>query len=475
MSNAAQTAQQLPIKERKQILIPRDKLDHLEDMYLIRSYTGFEDPMREHITNILNELNIPYINLNGNILGLNHPGAPLFSAHMDMVNTDGYKLHGKEDRLQDYTFTVDSETNLRLYRDKDRKIQTSLGADDKNGIWCILNLLMEGFKINFAFCHSEEVGAKGSAQVMLDKEIVDFIADCAYGIIIDRRSDGDIIGYSNKYCILLDDQLETFATENKYKFKCERGAFSDADNISKVLECVNLSCGYYEAHSSKEYTNLNQLWNTYNFCKDMLKKFRYKKASRKRMEEFKRATSYSSTGYHYGGASSSSAYSNSYYTSYAKSSAKDDDYSDYDKDYYGFSKKYDVGSKTQESQKKTTKKETTKITTTTTGNDSIDNPYNLTPNTIASIRLGDTFYDDYLNVYYIPLFTDNTIPKDTGIEDMVFNIIDECPKCTTSVSILQQNIDDLFIEGYDGKEQVLGVCLDCWAVHDLSDTFRSLV
>lgn len=115
------------------------------------------------------------------------------------------------------------------------------------------------------------------------------------------------------------------------------------------------------------------------------------------------------------------------------------------------------------------------MTTTTTGNDSIDNPYNLTPNIIASIRLGDTFYDDYLNAYYIPLFTDNTIPKDTGFEDMVFNIIDECPKCTTSVSILQQNIDDLFIEGYDGKEQVFGVCLDCRAVHDLSDTFKSLV
>lgn len=272
--------------------MPLEDRKFLKQLYLIRSYSGYEEPIRNAITAFLETHGIPYINYNGNILGFNHPGAPLFSAHMDMVNTEYYKLAPGETTVKEgYVFTIDDKTNIRLYRDSEKKHQTSLGADDKNGIWVILMLLKEGYHINFAFCHSEEVGGTGSEQVVSDKELAGFIEKCQYGIIIDRRNADDIIGYDNKYCMCLDDRLEAYAAAKGYKYTCARGSCSDADRFSKLVECVNLSCGYYEPHTSKEYTNLNELWNTFEFCKAMLSSFIYSSASAKRMRSFKACTS----------------------------------------------------------------------------------------------------------------------------------------------------------------------------------------
>lgn len=93
----------------------------------------------------------------------------------------------------------------------------------------------------------------------------------------------------------LDDRISAFAKDNGFKFTPATGSCSDADKFSRILECVNLSCGYYEAHTSKEYTNLNELWNTYLFCKKMLESFQYKSVSEKRMREFKNISTYTSS------------------------------------------------------------------------------------------------------------------------------------------------------------------------------------
>lgn len=279
--------QTLPEKKEK-VLMPEEDKTLLKELYLKRSYSGNEEVIRQVITSFLDKLKIPYVNFNGNILGFNYPGAPLFSAHMDMVNTERYKLAPNETEVgNDYVFTIDSKTNIRLYRDRDKKHQTSLGADDKNGVWAILTMLKMKKKINFAFCHSEEVGAIGSKQIVQDEESAKFIESCRYCIVIDRRNAGDIIGYSNKYCMGLDDRLAHFSKEQGFNFVPERGSMSDADQFSQLVECVNLSCGYYEAHTSNEYTNLNELWNTLLFCLQIVDGFNYNSVSPERIRDFK--------------------------------------------------------------------------------------------------------------------------------------------------------------------------------------------
>ena len=99
----------------------------------------------------------------------------------------------------------------------------------------------------------------------------------------------------------LDDRLETFSDINNFSFKCTSGSLSDTKYISKFIEGVNLSVGYYEPHSRKEYTNLTELENVITFVKKVFENFSYRTVSYKRMKKINPETpSYSYGSYSYG-------------------------------------------------------------------------------------------------------------------------------------------------------------------------------
>ena len=461
-------------KEKVQVLMPHDAKELLKELYLFRSYSGFEEPLRCGIMNYLDKLNVPYINYNGNILGFNHPGKPLFSAHMDMVNTESWKLKGQENAVTDAVFTIDDKACLRLYRGPQKDgHQTSLGADDKNGIWVILMLLREGFEINFAFCHSEEVGGIGSSQIIADKECAQFVETCKFGIIIDRRNAGDIIGYDNKYCMALDDRLEAFSNEQGFGYKCARGSVSDADKFSTLIECVNLSCGYYEPHTSREYTNLNELWNTFQFCKKILTDFEYTSVSPKRMQSFKNCRSpYVST---------------IVTTTTAKVEPKSDSVetvrsSFYGRGYYGssdYESRYITtkGSDTS-SQKKTSEKETKTMTTTattTTSKDTTDSDDEILEMYMQDAIDLASVYVPELDVNLLPLFSDSTLPDSTALSDIIH--YETCSKCKTKLMLLQDSVDELFVSYQEGfiAEKTLGMCTECGNTLDISNDMKYLL
>ena len=459
-------------QKKEEVLMPKDAKELLKALYILRSYSGYEDPMRAFLANFLTEHNIPFVNYNGNILGFNHPGAPLFSAHMDMVNTEGYKLRSNETSVEEGVFTLDDKTNIRLYRDKEKKNQTSLGADDKNGIWVILMLLLDGKKINFAFCHSEESGGNGSTQVASDKECGEFISKCQYGIIIDRRNKGDIIGYNNSYCLALDDRLEAFSDEMKYGFKKARGSISDADRFSTLIECVNLSCGYYEPHTSREYTNLNELWNTYNFCFDMLDHFQYQSVSAERMQEFKKCNSpYSKYKPTY---TSSSYTGNTYYNSSYTSSTWDK--------YKSYCKKDDSESEKQKkiSEEKTSMKTgkaatTTRDTTTTTTIDEEDLANSIQAYYADEAIEEGAVYSLELDAYLIPLFNVNDkLPDKLNRQELLY--MDKCSKDGIELGLFQYSIDTLYVESYNKNvDKAYGFCVKCGRIVDLTKIVKYLM
>lgn len=312
-----------------EVVMPKKELVLLKDLYKLRSYSGSEEPMRELIRRKLNELNVPFTEQDGNILGLNYPNKPLLNAHMDMVNTGwGYEDVSSSPDL----FKIDNKACIRLYRKEESKVklnttvasmsywdrwreqsrsslpsynketQVSLGADDKNGIWVILSLLAERLEFNFAFFHGEEIGCVGSKKAMSNPVIGLFIErNCPYAITIDRRNSGDIIGWGQKYCITLDDRLETFSNKHGFNYVCASGLSSDAGPISQACEAVNISCGYYEPHTYREYTNLNELWNTRMFVKKILEEFTFEPISLKRLREHKgcKTPSYNETVSHW--------------------------------------------------------------------------------------------------------------------------------------------------------------------------------
>lgn len=445
-SNTSNTATSQTAVQKKELLMPKDAKELLKQLYLLRAYSGFEDPIRNFITAFLDQLHIPYVNYNGNILGFNHPGAPLFSAHMDMVNTEGYKLQAGENRVSgDYVFTIDSETCIRLYRDKDKKVQTSLGADDKNGIWVILNLLKRKKKINFAFCHSEEVGGTGSLQIVQDAECAKFIEQCKYGIIIDRRNAHDIIGYQNEYCVALDDRLEKFAEENGYQYKTTSGSISDADRFSTLLECVNISCAYYDPHSSRENTNLNELWNTLQFCIDIVDKFNYESVSAKRMQAFKKCKCPYNT-----------------YTTYYT---------------YNTTTSNTTSSEKKNAEKtKSTSIASEKNTSTTTDTKSLLTRRELLEYLDDALKYGATFSTE-LEGFIIPLFDENSLPPTTDPKDIVCSIPCTCESSEKVGILLQNSLDALFMEYYNAErgEKIFGLCTKCRRIQDITSYVRYLL
>ena len=452
-------ALQLTTTIKEKLLMPKEAKELLKALYILRSYSGYEDPMRAFLANFLAEHNIPFINYNGNILGFNHPGAPLFSAHMDMVNTEGYKLRSGETSVENGIFTLDEKTNIRLYRDKEKKVQTSLGADDKNGIWVILMLLKEGREINFAFCHSEECGGQGSEQIISDKECGEFISGCRYGVIIDRRNKGDIIGYGNSYCLAMDDRLEAFSDEMSFGYKKAHGSVSDADRFSKLVECVNLSCGYYEPHTSREYTNLNELWNTYNFCFEMLDHFVYKSVSATRMQEFKKCTS------------PYSKYDSTYYARRYGSTTENKDI------------KYESSVYWDKSKEETQKKTTEKTTTMTTGTAHIADAGTDDDILAESIQYyyadeaieAGSVYCKELSAYLVPMFLlDKTLPKKLSEYDLL--VIEDCPTEGKNIGLYQYSIDSLFIAGYNKRvDKTYGFCVKCGQLFDLTQDIEYLM
>ena len=213
-------------------------LKPLIEMYKTSSPSGKEAPMRQLVTQRLGAMGIAYkIDPHGQVYSLAYPKAPLMAAHMDQVRC------------------CDHATKVKVSK---RRIwgNGNLGADDKNGCWIILETLKSHAAINFIFTTEEESGGLPFEDFLFQHSTE--LANIPYGLIFDRRNGGDIIGMMNGYC---DDDLEK-AVHNigkPYGYKPTSGVWSDCDALCRFVPCVNLSCGYYEAHTTNEYTSIRSL------------------------------------------------------------------------------------------------------------------------------------------------------------------------------------------------------------------------
>lgn len=170
----------------------------------------------------------------------------MLSAHLDQVETNGKCVH--------------------IYKQGDNIIgynkyweRTNLGADDKNGVWVILKLLQAGYNFDFVISEGEEVGCIGIEK--LEKRLPESTAEIA--IVIDRRKGDEVLkgGGSDVYCSTLAQSISNFF---KGAFKVTTGSISDTRVICKYMESVNISAGYYGAHTSTEFTNFKELENIKN-------------------------------------------------------------------------------------------------------------------------------------------------------------------------------------------------------------------
>ena len=148
--------------------------------------------------------------------------------------------------------------------------QIGTGGDDLVGVFMCLSLLDAIDNIKIAFFLQEEVGCIGSYKADLS-----FFDDCMFIGQADRKGNEDFINHSNGVK-LFDDEFSDFVKPilENYKYKECTGVATDAGALSKRnvgIACFNISCGYYNAHTSTEYVCISDVHNCYELLTDLIR------------------------------------------------------------------------------------------------------------------------------------------------------------------------------------------------------------
>ena len=143
----------------------------------------------------------------------------------------------------------------------DRNILMSpqgIGGDDRCGIFALCKIYrLSKIKPWLLFCCNEEVGGLGAKKFCLahkQHQLPNEIDDLKFLVELDRKGKNDAVYYR---C----DNPDFEAYISGKGFKTAQGSFSDISLIAPELDiaAVNLSCGYYAAHTRHEYINRFQL------------------------------------------------------------------------------------------------------------------------------------------------------------------------------------------------------------------------
>ncbi|WP_102262603.1 M20/M25/M40 family metallo-hydrolase [Mesobacillus jeotgali] len=203
-----------------------------------------ERAIRLTLKNKLNRLlDNSFIDRKGNLLGYMECGTGptiLLSAHMDTVE----EIECKREIIEEGT-TLRSSKGI-------------LGADDRAGIAAILSILKRVRKTNFngtikvAFTVEEEIGCRGSRGIDMD-----FIEDVDAAIVIDRRSNRDIVTSNAGFAFCSDEFGKLFEQAGKLAgmedWQTTSGGISDAKVFANYgIPSVNLSAGYQNEHTDFE-------------------------------------------------------------------------------------------------------------------------------------------------------------------------------------------------------------------------------
>lgn len=157
----------------------------------------------------------------------------LLTAHMDTVH---------KEQIVNY-YEIKTEQDLTILTSPQ-----GIGGDDRCGIYMILEVLKQGKRPWILFCEDEEIGGVGSRK-FCKSDYIDELKELKYMIELDRANGMDAVYYD------CDNKDFTNYIESKTGYTKGFGTFSDISNLSPVTKVasVNLSCGYYKAHTTDEY------------------------------------------------------------------------------------------------------------------------------------------------------------------------------------------------------------------------------
>lgn len=201
-----------------------------------------------------------YTRVDNTVYRLGNFSKPILSAHLDQVKTNGKAVK----------FFMNDDEKIIAFNDKWER--TSLGADDKNGVWIILQCLLKDPDINFIISEGEESGCIGIKKLDNTGVLETFIDKEQFCLVLDRRGRTDMLksGASTTFCSTLAQSLCNFLDQD---FKVASGSISDTCTICQYCESVNMSVAYENPHTANEITDFKRLKEIRDAVLDILDGF----------------------------------------------------------------------------------------------------------------------------------------------------------------------------------------------------------
>lgn len=193
------------------------------------------------------------------------------AGYKEIINRDGF-LYARGDIP--YLLTAHMDT-VHKVTCKDYKVEyfknktkiwskDGIGGDDRCGVYMILDIINE-FKPSILFCEDEEIGGIGSRKFCASK-FIDELKDMNYLIELDRANSNDAVFYDCD-----NEEFTQFILDNT-GYKEAFGSYSDISELSPEckIASVNLSCGYYNAHTNAEHVIIEEMERTIEVVKKLL-------------------------------------------------------------------------------------------------------------------------------------------------------------------------------------------------------------
>ena len=165
--------------------------------------------------------------------------------------------------------TVFNNSPQEIFYDRVKNVMWSpngLGADDRAGVYAIVQIIKAGFRPTVIFTTNEELGCLGA------EKLIEYFPEppkpLKYIVQLDRKGSNDCVFYSCNNP-KFDDYIESFG------FITNFGTYSDISVICPKwgIAGVNLSIGYYNEHSMSEILRIGQMFDTIEKVKKMLQNF----------------------------------------------------------------------------------------------------------------------------------------------------------------------------------------------------------
>lgn len=173
----------------------------------------------------------------------------------EMENRDGflYKKGTVPILLVAHLDTVHAELPKNII-DKGGKLSSpqGIGGDDRCGVYMIQEILKR-HDCHVLFTEDEECGGIGAGKFCksnIAKEL-----KVTFAIELDRAGSNDAVFYD-----CANDEFTEFVLQDEH-WVMGVGSYTDICDIAPRLNCaaVNLSCGYYNAHTKNEYVDIKEM------------------------------------------------------------------------------------------------------------------------------------------------------------------------------------------------------------------------